>query len=162
MIDHLIDYIQAQQRIAVLMVGFGAVLLMSSAALHVYGASEFYAGLRNGLLGVGMFSVFGGLGYAFNNNRLRRKAEIAYSENASAWVNAEYQRMLKVVSGNNRIQTIFIAVAALLIAAMWLVTNRFISGILLALVVFVSGNTLIERISKPSINTYFQHLSKSR
>ena len=108
----------------------------------------------------GLFSSVGGYGYKKTEDKLQKSQTLLYQENPVEFKQKEKERMAKVVKNFPLIQMIFVAVIAVSLITNLLLNKAFVNGILFSLVIFLVGNMIIESVSKKSIDTYYEILSK--
>ena len=161
MLEQLELYITAQKTIASYMLGLGVIMILLAILFHFAGANALFYGLKMGFLVLGLFSAISGYSYRITEEKLMQKQTKLYRENPSQFHQIEKERMEKVVKNFPKIRFVFFVLIITLLAVVLLNKNNFLNGLLFSLIIFLIGNTIIETVSKNSIDMYYEQLSNS-
>lgn len=160
MLEQLEIYINAKKTIANYMLAFGFIMLLLAALIHFSASNTIFLGLKIGLLVFGLFSSVSGYAYKITEEKLLKSQTLLYQENLVEFNQKEKERMATVVKNFPLIQMVFVAIITVSLITNLFLNKAFINGILFSLVIFLVGNVIIESVSKKSINTYYEILSK--
>lgn len=160
MIEPFEIYINAQKSIANYMLAFGLILLLTAFLIHFSTSIPLFLGLKIGLLLFGLFSSVGGYGYKKTEEKLQKSQTFLYQENPVEFKQKEKERMAKVVKNFPLIQMIFVVIIVVSLITNLFINKAFVNGLLFSLVIFLVGNMIIESVSKKSIDSYYEKLSK--
>jgi hypothetical protein len=160
MLEQLDIYISAQKTIANYMLAFGLIMVLGAILIHFTATYSLLYGLKIGLLLFGLFSLIAGYSYKLTEDKLLKTQTAIYQANADEFNKNENERMQKVVKNFPVIQFVFVVLIIAALVVNLLLDKPFVNGILFALVVFLVGNMIIESISKQSISTYFEQISR--
>jgi energy-coupling factor transporter transmembrane protein EcfT len=158
MLDQLELYVQAQRTIAHYMMGFGVILVLLAVLCHLTNANALFNGLKIGCLLFGVFSFVSGYAYQVTEEKLLDRQSKLYEQNPAEFLSLEKARMQKVVQGFARIQLVFGAIILLSLLVIFTIEHAFVSGLAFALILLLLGNMVIERVSKSSIDAYYEKL----
>lgn len=158
MLEQLEIYINAQKTIGNYMVAFGLILFLLAVVFHFGGSNSLFFGLKVGLLIRGLFSTVSGFGYKMVEDKLLKTQAALYHINPSEFHNLEKERMQKVVKNHLRIQIILVAICSIELIIGLVLKNELVSGLLYSLAILSIGNLIIDRVSKTSIDRYFEQL----
>lgn len=161
MIEHLEVYIGAQKTIANYMLGLGILMVLLAVLFHFAGENAFFNGLKTGFLVLGLFSAISGYAYRNTEEKLLHEQSKLYQENPSQFQQMEKARMEKVVKNFPMIQKVFVAIIIALLIIFLIIKSNFTHGLILSAVFLITANMLIEKISKASIDTYYEQLIKA-
>lgn len=159
MLDQLELYISAQKTIANYMMGFGVIMVLLAIMFHFAGVNSLFYGLKIGCLIFGLFSISSGYAYKLTEEKLLVKQTKLYNENPAEFKIIEKERMQKVVKSFPRIQMVFVAIIIISLIVVLFTKNNFVIGLVFSLVVLLLGNIIIEKVSKTSIDSYYEELS---
>ncbi|MDP5169923.1 MAG: hypothetical protein NWR72_06735 [Bacteroidia bacterium] len=159
MLEQLDLYINAQKTIANYMLGFGLLMILLAVVLHFAGTHSLFYGMKIGLLLLGLFSAMSGYGYRKTEEKLLQNQTRLYREDPSRFHQIEKERMEKVVKNFPKIRLAFVAVIISLLIVIVVNKNSFVNGLLFSVIILLMGNTIIETVSKPSIDRYYEQLS---
>lgn len=159
MIEQLEIYLNAQKTIASYMLAFGLILVLLAVLLHFAGSHSLFYGLKIGCLILGLFSMVSGYSYRLTEGKLLKKQTDLYRENPAQFHQMEKKRMEKVVKNFPVIRLVFIVLISTLLIVILLSKNSFVNGLLFSLIILLIGNTIIETVSKKSIDLYYEQLS---
>ena len=158
MLPQLEMYISAQKTIGTYSMVLGGFMMMLAVLFHFADANPLFNGLQIGMLVVGVIS---GYGYRKAEEKILREQTALYQESPSQFHQAEKARMEKVVRNIPTYLMGFIAVIIVLLVVIVFTGNSFVHGILFSVIFFALGSMIIEKVSKTSIETYFEQLSGS-
>ncbi len=158
MLKHLEVYIQAQKIIGNYSMIMGVFFVLLAVLLHYFGVNTLFSGLKIGLFVLGIISCTSGYAYKVTEEKLLKSQTELYQKKPDEFNKVEKERMAKVVKNFPNIQYAFIAVIALSLLIIFFTSNSILKGILISVVMLLTGNLIIEKVSKKSIDAYYQKL----
>ncbi len=158
MLEQLELYINAQKTIANFIMGLGVIMILL-AILFDFAENSLFNGLKAGLFVVGFISLDSGYGYRLTETKLLEKQKTLYKESPARFHQLEKERMVKVVKSFPFYQIAFIIAIFICLLVIFFTKNNFVNGILFAVIIFLLGNTVIEKVSETSIDSYYKKLS---
>ncbi len=161
MLPQLEMYISAQKTIGTYSMVLGGFMMMLAVLFHFADANPLFNGLKIGMLVVGLITLASGYGYRKAEEKILREQTALYQESPSQFHQMEKARMEKVVRNIPTYLMGFIAVIIVLLVVIVFTGNSFVHGILFSVIFFALGSMIIEKVSKTSIETYFEQLSHS-
>ncbi len=144
------------------MLGLGIIMILLAILFQFAGVNALFQGLKIGFLVFGLFSVISGYAYRKTEQNLLANQTKLYQENPTQFHEIEKERMEKVVKNFPLIQWVFFALIVTSLVVVFLYKNSLVDGILFSLIVLLIGNTIIETVSKTSIDRYYEQLSYSQ
>ncbi len=159
MLEPLEVYISAQKTVAGYFMGLGVFLLVMAVFFHLAGSNPLLHGLRTGLFVVGLLGLANGYGYRVAEVQLLKKQTERFQQSPAQFHQVETERMAKVVKTFPYYQIGFIVVITGALIAIFFLETRFVQGILFAVIMFLLGNMIIEKLSQTSIDHYFGQLA---
>lgn len=158
MLQHLEMYVSAQKTIGSYSMALGGFMIMLAVLFHFMEANPLFNGLKTGMLVVGLITLASGYGYRRAEENILRKQTVLYQESPLQFQQQEKERMEKVVKNIPLYLIGFIAVITGLLMVIFFTKNSFVHGILFSVIFFALGSMIIEKVSKTSIETYYQQL----
>lgn len=159
MLEQLELYINAQKAIANYMLGLGIIMILLGVSLHFAGTNPLFHGLKIGCLVLGLFSAVSGYSYRITGEKMLERQSDVYRENPAEFKAIEKNRMGKVVKNFPIIQVVFVVLIIVSLVMVLIIKSSFINGLILSVVILLVGNIFIEKVSKASIDTYYEHIA---
>lgn len=160
-LESIAIYTTSQKAVAFGFLACGLTLVILAGLLHLVFAVEtpLWQGVKSGAIVFGLFFCAGGFGYLQFCISTHQKLETEFSEDPVALIEAEQQRMSKVVSDYSIYQLVFAAVVLISLAAIiW--AKEFWGGFAFPAAFVFLAVLLIEAQSKYSIDAHFGFVSE--
>ncbi|GAB4428689.1 MAG: hypothetical protein OHK0039_47260 [Bacteroidia bacterium] len=158
MLQQLEMYISAQKTIGNYSMALGIFMVVLAVLFHFIDANPLFNGLKIGMLVVGLITLGSGYSYRIAEEKILQKQTALYQKDPAQFHQVEKARMEKVVRNIPYYLIGFIAVIIALLMVIFFTKNSFVHDILFFVILFALGSMIIEKVSKTSIETYYEQL----
>jgi len=160
-LNQLEIYITAQKTIANYFMLLGVLLIILAVLFYFVGTNSLFNGLKIGFLILGFISIVSGYAYRITEEKLLKKQIVLYHNYSSQFHRIERIRMEKVVKNFPVYQMVSIGIIIISLIVIFFDKNNFLHGILFSVIIYFLGNMIIEKVSKPYIDKYYEQVLNS-